>query len=277
MSWKIIQGIVISVSAFPFVAMLIGTIGNDSITTTTITSRSSHQFMCTAFYVGNSHFMTAAHCMRKDANANVKYHLVLGADSLNSPDSIYVPVEDCGVHIHPLHNPETMQYDVAILALPPSLDWGWLDRDERYLHVPRNTSELEEFERVDTRLSILGYGVDKTDRTDRTDKINQTNRFNNHPYGVLREGMVHVVDPTHFPNENIDHETMMMAEGEPVFFSNQVVDSCYGDSGGPLFDKNTSTVVGIVSWGISCGLANYPGVYARISSALPWIQQILKK
>lgn len=267
MSWKIIQGIVVSVSVFPFVGMLIGNIGNDSITTTTITSRSSHQFMCTAFHVGNSHFMTAAHCMRKDANANVKYHLVLGADSLNSPDSLYVPVEDCGVHIHPLHNPETMQYDVAILTLPPSLNFGGLGPDERYLHLPRNTSEVEEFERVDTTLSILGYGVDETDRLD---------RINNH-YGVLREGMVHVVDPTHFPNENIDPATMMMAEGNPVFFSNQVVDSCYGDSGGPLFDKNTSTIVGIVSWGISCGLANYPGVYARISSALPWIQQILKK
>jgi trypsin len=269
MSWKIIQGIVVSVSAFPFVAMLIGNIGNDSITTTTITSRSSHQFMCTAFHVGNSHFMTAAHCMQEKAT----YHLILGADSLNSSDSIYVPVEDCGVHIHPLHNPETMQYDVAILTLPPSLDFGGLGPDERYLHLPMNTSEVEEFERVDTKLSILGYGVDETGRINWLDK---TARINDH-YGVLREGMVHVVDPTHFTNENIDHETMMMAEGDPVFFSNQVVDSCYGDSGGPLFDKNTSTVVGIVSWGISCGLANYPGVYARISSALPWIQQILKK
>ncbi len=50
-------------------------------------------------------------------------------------------------------------------------------------------------------------------------------------------------------------------------------DSCYGDSGGPLFVTRGQSYVqaGVVSFGEECGLANVPGVYARVSSYADWI------
>jgi hypothetical protein len=56
-------------------------------------------------------------------------------------------------------------------------------------------------------------------------------------------------------------------------------DACYGDSGGPIVRRipqdDGSFVdkhVGIVSWGVGCGFANYPGVYARTSARADWIK-----
>jgi trypsin len=41
-------------------------------------------------------------------------------------------------------------------------------------------------------------------------------------------------------------------------------DACQGDSGGPLVVGDQ--VVGIVSWGVSCALADYPGVYSNVAT-----------
>lgn len=49
-------------------------------------------------------------------------------------------------------------------------------------------------------------------------------------------------------------------------------DSCQGDSGGPILDSN-GVQVGIVSWGQGCAQPGFPGIYARISGGIDWINR----
>lgn len=57
-------------------------------------------------------------------------------------------------------------------------------------------------------------------------------------------------------------------------------DSCKGDSGGPYFFNQTGTPVlhGLVSWGPDpCAVPNNPGVYARVSPHVEWIQKKIRE
>lgn len=52
-------------------------------------------------------------------------------------------------------------------------------------------------------------------------------------------------------------------------------DSCQGDSGGPLVLANSATQVGVVSWGTGCARPMKYGIYARVSTFVPWINETI--
>ncbi|XP_041066318.1 hyaluronan-binding protein 2-like [Carcharodon carcharias] len=55
-------------------------------------------------------------------------------------------------------------------------------------------------------------------------------------------------------------------------------DACKGDSGGPLscVRNGKRYLYGIISWGISCGMKNKPGVYLNVTKFLDWIKRYIQ-
>lgn len=74
-------------------------------------------------------------------------------------------------------------------------------------------------------------------------------------------------------NETIT-ASMMCAAGNS---EKGITDTCQGDSGGPLVCEASGRYIlqGVTSWGDGCALEGYPGVYARVSSALGWIHDVM--
>lgn len=67
------------------------------------------------------------------------------------------------------------------------------------------------------------------------------------------------------------HRTFLCAGGE---VGN---DACTGDGGGPLMcqdDDGTFSLVGLVSWGLGCGLPDVPGVYTNVLESLQFIERV---
>ena len=48
-----------------------------------------------------------------------------------------------------------------------------------------------------------------------------------------------------------------------------------GDSGGPLVRLSSYQQIGIVSWGHSCAMPNYPGVYTYVSMKIRIIVAVI--
>ena len=53
-------------------------------------------------------------------------------------------------------------------------------------------------------------------------------------------------------------------------------DSCWGDSGGPMVNKQTGILIGVVSTGVGCARKGLPGIYTRVSRYTKWIKGNVK-
>uniref|UniRef100_A0A672HQU1 Plasminogen n=1 Tax=Salarias fasciatus TaxID=181472 RepID=A0A672HQU1_SALFA len=95
--------------------------------------------------------------------------------------------------------------------------------------------------------------------------------------GVLKEAGFPVIEnkicnrPSYLNDRVKDHE---MCAGN----IEGGTDSCQGDSGGPLVcnSQNRFVLQGVTSWGLGCANAMKPGVYARVSKFVDWIDQTIK-
>ncbi|TSK14798.1 Neurotrypsin [Bagarius yarrelli] len=100
----------------------------------------------------------------------------------------------------------------------------------------------------------------------------------NHPHTLL-QAWVPLLPSWHCRKRYGERFTShsMLCAGSMTPDPHRNADSCQGDSGGPLVCQGESgrwVLTGVISWGHGCGDPSYPGVYARVSRYLPWIEEV---
>lgn len=153
------------------------------------------------------------------------------------------------IHIHPMYNDDTIDYDYSVLELEADIPF---DDTMQPINLPQFGDALKE----GTMLTVSGWG--DTHNEAESDRI-------------LRQ--VSVPKVSHADCQNAYAEFGVTDRMLCAGFKWGDKDSCQGDSGGPL--HTNGTLVGVVSWGMGCALPNYPGVYSRVATVVPWIKSII--
>mmetsp|Transcript_7700 Transcript_7700/g.15981 ORF Transcript_7700/g.15981 Transcript_7700/m.15981 type:complete len:656 (-) Transcript_7700:106-2073(-) len=200
--------------------------------------------------------LTAAHC------AGGSYDIVVGREDLNDM-SVGEKIGTLKEIKHPQYDDATTEFDFNLVVLEKEVDLA--AHGVTLMSINSDGSVPS----VGQEVTVMGWGD-----TVAADDVQLLST-------LLMEVTVKVIS-----NEVCESSTGMIG-GWMDSYEGQITeamlcardegqDSCQGDSGGPLIidggSAGADVQVGVVSWGIGCASASFPGVYARISHVYDWIE-----
>ncbi|CAL4084052.1 unnamed protein product, partial [Meganyctiphanes norvegica] len=225
----------------------------------------STQF-CGASLISDRFLLTAAHCID---DSKRPFTISLGREDLD--DNPIPGINTYGVknvHVYPGYKNASTDYnDIAILETDRSVQYN--EKIWPYC-LPEKNQVLSDYFPV----QIAGWGM-----------VNQT-----HKPSLINTAFVKLVE-----NSRCEREWLKLASPNyalvrkkqyPEGLTQQIlcagrlgVDSCKGDSGGPLSFQSSNgrqTVLGIISNGVRCPiLPTLPGFYTNIANYIDWIYGII--
>ncbi|XP_062556158.1 trypsin 5G1-like [Armigeres subalbatus] len=187
--------------------------------------------------------LTAGHCAN-DQDLGLK---VRAGSSRHATDGQLYRVKK--VYQHPQYNPVIIDYDFSLLELEEPIIFG---DSCQAVNLPKKDQPVEE----GTCLQVSGWGATQNPSESRS---------------VLRATTVPALSQDECVRAyslNNEVTKRMVCAG----YKEGGKDACQGDSGGPLVEGNT--LVGVVSWGIGCAQAGYPGVYSRVAAVRDWVREV---
>lgn len=201
---------------------------------------------CGGSIISTSFVISAAHCtyFMRSRELTVR----VGTDQLGLGGDV---IQVRTFRNHPLFNPFTINYDIAILQLATeiTLETGV----KEVIRLPQLNDIIED----KTKAFVSGWGD--------TNNPKESNEF-------LRAVHVPIINQKVCKQAYPYLSANMVCAGD----MNGGIDSCQGDSGGPLKRVSDGILIGIVSFGNGCASPGYPGVYSRVASSRSWIKSVVK-
>ncbi|KAF5896510.1 hyaluronan-binding protein 2-like [Clarias magur] len=227
-----------------------------SVQTRSRNSTEDFSHYCGGTVLNSCWVLTAAHCIDNTTEMQV---LLGGVDLMKTEAADQtVEVEYYIMHENYTTTDRAVYNDIALLKLKPVSEDGLCARETRFVKaacLPPGPFPDE------TTCTISGYGV--------TEKGSLSKQ--------LLDTKVLLINQSRCMDEDVLGEVL----DDSTFCAGRMqggVDTCQGDSGGPLscMQNNIHYVYGVVSWGYGCGIKNKPGVYARVTHFIDWINENMR-
>jgi len=218
-----------------------------------ITRRSKISF-CGGTLISENYVLTAAHCVEQTGEGALLVRL--GDYQLSAEEEYQEDYMVAEINIHPRYMTSTNHYDFALLRLQNNVS---LNACVGFACLPDEAIGNKAVECVISGWGTLSSGGSSPD--------------------TLQEASVTTLSQDDCEDKYGDSGSitgsMLCAQGQKP--RGPIIDACQGDSGGPLVCEISGSWVvhGVTSWGSGCAERRYPGVWARVYEAIPWISRIM--
>jgi len=208
---------------------------------------------CGGSIISDTWIVTAAHCCAGKLPATM--HVVAGGVKLNNFENEEENRNLAQIVSNPRYSSSNQENDICLLQLKEALEWTEFVQ-------PIALPEFQQQTADGTMATVTGWG------TLHEGDFNLPNELHKVDVPVIGDEECNAA----YASAGYGTSESMICAGLPEGGK----DSCQGDSGGPFFlNEETPTLIGVVSWGIGCARAGYPGVYTEVSYMVDWIQEVM--